>query len=308
LHKKVSDEAIDWIVLLTSGRATAADRAAYDAWLAADPSHEAAVKEAEATLTAVGATRAARSHGAAMDRSWRPGRRALLAGGLAAAGALAIFGTGALGPLAGLYADHSTGVGERRRIVLADGSVVELNTASAIFVDYSPQRRNVSLATGEAVFQVAKDGTRPFVVAADAGEIEALGTVFNVRRERSETDVTVSEGTVAVRCLGARDIRLTAGQHASYGPNGVAGPAAADADTAMAWQRGKLIFNRRPLGEVVAELRRYRIKPIVIANDELRTLLITGVFDLTDSDLLLREITRMTPARLVEVPLLTVMR
>jgi transmembrane sensor len=259
-------------------------------------------------LDAVGATRAAASHGARIGLGYRPARRALLAGGIAAVAVLAVFGTGALGPLAGLYADYSTGVGERRRIVLEDGSIIQLNTASAVSVDYSARLRRISLGAGEAAFEVAKDAARPFVVAAADGQIEAVGTVFNVRRDGAETDVTVNEGAVAVRYLDAQDIRLTAGQHATYGPSGISGPTPTDADTAMAWQRGRLIFNRRPLGEVVAELRRYRIKPIVIANDEARALLITGVFDLADSDLLLREITQMTPARLVELPFLTVLR
>ncbi len=81
-----------------------------------------------------------------------------------------------------------------------------------------------------------------------------------------------------------------------------------DVDAATAWQRGKLIFNRRPLENVVAELQRYRTGRIVILGDRLKTLEVTGVFDLDDTDRILRTIEETTKARVVQMPLFTIIR
>ena len=81
-----------------------------------------------------------------------------------------------------------------------------------------------------------------------------------------------------------------------------------DVDAATAWQRGKLIFNRRPLENVVAELQRYRTGRIMILGDRLKTLEVTGVFDLDDTDRILRTIEETTKARVVQMPLFTIIR
>lgn len=314
----LSDEAIDWLVRLCSPDATARDRLAFLHWRARSPAHEAAAREAEEILKLLPVTRQAVELGApeatatgSFVQLRKPAlstrRRFLVAGGAVAASAAAMaVAWPAMGPWAALYADYSTSVGERRRLELPDGSVAFLNTASALSVDFGPALRRVVLHAGEAFFEVARDPLRPFVAAAGTTEVRALGTAFALRRGDAGEQVIVTDGTVEVTLQGAAPVRLTAGQQIGIGASTAAVPEPVDADVATAWQRGKLIFNRRPLASVVAEIQRYRSGRIVIASERLRRLEVTGVFDLDDTDHLLRAVGDATRARLTELPLITV--
>jgi transmembrane sensor len=310
----LSDEAIDWLVRLNSGRAIAEDRRAFRRWRRRSAAHEAAAREAEAIFGGVGETRQAdRLRRGSEPLPFRPrarrlSRRFVFAGATAASVAAVAVGVNAFGPLAAFYADHATRVGERRRVALPDGSMAFLNTATALSVDYSVETRRLVLHQGEALFEVAKDRNRPFVAVAGDLEAWALGTTFAVRRVDANSDVIVTEGTVEVR-LGTQDaVRLEAGQSLDFGAGPRPRARTGDADAATAWQRGKLIFNRRPLQDVVAELERYRAGRIAIMGERLKTLQVTGVFDLDDPDRLLRALAETTQARIVEMPLLTIIR
>jgi len=313
--RRLSDEAIDWLVRLGSGRATATDRLAFRRWRQSSAAHEAAAVEAEVLLHAVGETRQAdelRRQGTPLSagsvRRHPVGRRVLFAGAAAASVAAVAVALPALGPLSGLYADHATAVGSRKRVTLADGSVVVLNTATAVSVDYSAQERRLVLHDGEALFEVAKDAARPFIVVAGDVEVRAVGTAFVVRLKRVFENVTVSEGTVEVKMGDRPPIRVVAGQQLDVSESDGFKLRMVDVDAATAWQRGKLIFNRRPLENVVAELQRYRTGRIMILGDRLKTLEVTGVFDLDDTDRILRTIEETTKARVVQMPLFTIIR
>ncbi|HYG88160.1 MAG TPA: FecR domain-containing protein [Azospirillum sp.] len=297
---RLSDEAIDWVVRLRSGRATADDRAAFAAWRRRSPAHAAAAAQAEALWRDIGAV------GARPERARTLGRRAVLGGAVAASAAVLAVGSGAVGPLTGLFADHATRVGERREVRLPDGSLAALNTATALSVAFSAGERRVVLHEGEAQFEVVRDAARPFVVRAHDGEAQALGTVFSVRNTGGAVEVVVSEGSVEVRG-GAHAVRLAADERVAFGSGGELGaPERVDARAETAWRRGKLIFNRRPLGDVVSEMQRYRRGRIVVADDRLRSLEVSGIFDLGDADGLLRTVEQTMAARVVRLPLLTV--
>lgn len=312
----LSDEAIDWMVRLSSGRATSGDRLAFLRWRERSPMHEAAAVEAEGLLRGVAETRQAdRMRRGSEPLPVRPSsrrfsRRTLFAGATAAAASVAAVtvGLNVLGPLSGFYADHTTSVGERKRVTLDDGSIVTLNTATALSVDYSGHERRVVLHDGEALFEVAKDPNRPFIVTAGNGQARAVGTAFVVRRKETCEHVIVTEGTVEVTVGKAAPVRLEAGQRLGFGESDRQQLRTVDVETLTAWQRGKLIFNRRSLQSVVDEVQRYRRGRIVIANDQLKTLQVTGVFDLDDPDRLLRTLEETTKARVVHLPLLTIIR
>lgn len=297
------EAAIEWLIHLGSGHATSADRQAFLDWRRRDPANEAAAIEAEAVLSLVGRTRTAADF--RQVRTARLTRRAFLGGAVAASGAAIVLGSGVFGPVARLYADHSTGVGERRRIALADGSAVHLNTATAISVAYTAQSRHVHLHDGEALFEIAPDSGRPFAVTADKGEVSTDDGAFALRRAGGEIAVMVRRETAELRYDGARTA-IPAGMRVIYRPDGAGRPEPADIDALTAWQRGKLVFNRRPLAEVVAEAQRYRAGRIVIAEEKLRSLEVSGIFDIDAPDQLLRAISRTVSARIVELPLLTV--
>lgn len=311
--RRLSDEAIDWLARLGSGRATPTDRLAFLRWRQRSAAHEMAAVEAETLVRAVGGTRQAdqlRRHGEPLSSASvrrRPvGRRLLFAGAAAASVAVVAVALPSLGPLSALYADHATGVGGRKRVALTDGSVVILNTATAVSVDYSGTERRVVLHDGEALFEVAKDANRPFIVVAGNVEVRAVGTAFVVRLKEACEHVTVGEGTVEVKIGSRPPIRVVAGQRLGAGEGDRLKLSTVDVDAATAWQRGKLIFNRRPLESVVAELQRYRAGRIVVLGDRLKALEVTGVFDLDDTDRILRTIEETTKARVVHMPLLTV--
>lgn len=305
----LSDEAIEWIVRLNSGHASEADRQAFGQWRALSADHALAAQEAEAVWHGIGAAGSEARKAADGARLQRVTRRAVVAALVAGGTGLAVERSGLIPPR--LWADHVTGTGEQRSVALPDGSSVMLNAASALSVDYTDGRRRLVLYEGQAAFTVARDPDRPFVVEADGGQTRALGTVFDVDIRSSEVVVTVIEGVVAVASDAAPQdgVTVRADQRASYRPHGAVSPVEiADGAAASAWRRGKLIFNRRPLGDVVAEIERHRPGLIVIANPALRKLDVTGVFELGDPDAILNTMEQTLPVRVTRLPLVTILR
>lgn len=303
----LEDEAIERLVHLHSGRASAADRLAFHNWRQLSPAHHAAAQAAEALWGALPHTDTAQRHEAAdtvqPPRRWRRG--AAIAASLATV-ALTL-GLYAQGPA--LYADHSTGTGERREIQLADGSQIWLNSGTALSVDFSDTRRDIRLYRGEALFAVAKDGARPFVVHAAKGEVRAVGTRFDVDLRGRQVEVRVSEGVVQVDSAGAPPTLLTVGQALHYEQGQPPGALReVDMRTADAWQRGKLIFNRQPLGEVLGELERYLPGKLYLTDETLRALLVSGVFELDEPQAMLDTLTQTQPVQITRLPLLTLVR
>ncbi len=218
-------------------------------------------------------------------------------------------------PLVMMAADHSTRPGERRQLELSDGSSVELGPASAIAVRYSARERRVELLSGVAFFHpasVRQAEQRPFIVEASDGSVRALGTQFIIERLARAVDVTVVEHEVAVRAGGAlgRDgeVVLSAGQSVRYSGDGLQAVRAVNADAAMAWRQGRLVFDNMPLHEVVAELGRYRRGKIVVAAGRLASRAVSGVFDIADSDSALDTICRELGVNRISVgPLVTIL-
>jgi transmembrane sensor len=207
---------------------------------------------------------------------------------------------------------YATGLGEQRSILLADGSRVTLNSASSIDVDLGKHRRVIHLRRGEALFQVSHDPARPFDVHAEGAVVRAIGTEFNVDIRSRYAAVTVLQGRVAV--MSGAQARLPV---ASGGRRGAGGPAQSfpappgallvgvaervivtaagmgrpqrvdDLSAVTAWTRGQLVFEDRPLGEVVDELNHSSAQRIVIRSSRLRDRRVTGVIQLDDPDSLL---------------------
>jgi transmembrane sensor len=192
---------------------------------------------------------------------------------------------------------YRTAHGEQRTFTLADGSVIHLNSESEVSLHFDARARNVELRSGQALFDVAKDPSRPFEVHAGSTAVRAVGTQFEVYRREDATLVTVVEGKVAVttdRVAGAGprapSVALVAGQRlrvpvpaleAVTVPQVVL-PEHVDARATVAWSHRQFVFDSMPLGEVVAELNRYSAQRIVV-DDELASRPISGVFDVYDS-------------------------
>jgi len=189
---------------------------------------------------------------------------------------------------------YSTAIGEQRSVVLADGSIVTLNTSSLIEVELEKRQRTVRLLKGEALFQVAHDEARPFDVIAGVATVRDVGTRFNVDRGADGTTVTVIEGKVEVGPSEAGDrtgsgapgtvteIPLSAGEQVAVSSSGLTRAAQADIATVMAWTQRRLVFDHRPLGDIADEFNRYNRQTIQIESPELRNQQVTGTFQAND--------------------------
>ncbi|WP_094507460.1 FecR family protein [Brucella thiophenivorans] len=306
----LSDSAIDWVVKLSSGRATTEEHLQFSLWRQQSEKHELAALEAESLWHGIGAT-GNRMRKAERDIKFT--RRAMLGVAMAGATGIAFERVGIIGPQ--LYADYATRTAEQRTVRLDDGSTVIMNGNTAFSSELTKQERRLSLYQGQALFQVAKDGARPFIVEADGGETRALGTEFDIDIRSEKVVVTVTEGIVSVSsgatetAFDGRSVRAVANQRVSYQSDRKPSiPQDIDADLETAWLRGKLIFNARPLGEVVATLSRYRSGKIIIANSQLRSLEVTGVFDLTQPETVLETVEKTLPVSVTRMPFVTILR
>ncbi|MET0279758.1 MAG: FecR domain-containing protein, partial [Steroidobacteraceae bacterium] len=228
--------------------------------------------------------RAPRGPAAAARRGWLVGL------GVAASVAAAVllltprlnpFSSPAETAAATLVQVYATDAGQRNSVMLADGSLLSLNTDSEITVDMTATQRQLTLRRGEAHFEVAHDTSRPFIVAVGEHAVRAVGTAFNIRRRgEREAEVLVTSGTV--RVSGTPEVAvLNAGQLLALRADGSGGVTTLDAEAIearLAWRRGVLIFDGQTLAEAVAEIDRYTPKDIRIADPELAGKRIVGYF------------------------------
>jgi transmembrane sensor len=209
---------------------------------------------------------------------------------------------------------YATSRGEQRSVVLADGSVVQLNALSRISVRFDGHTRRIELTDGEAYFRVARDKQRPFEVVTTLATVRAVGTEFNVYSRDRSVRVAVMEGRVQVsprpRTGGA--VPGSAAESAAIAGKPSPDPVllgarnALEIDTigrlsradleqpeqAIAWMQRRLVFEDEPLAEVVEEFNRYNRQQLQIADRELAALRISGVFDADDSDILVQYLER----------------
>lgn len=186
---------------------------------------------------------------------------------------------------------YSTPVGVISAVPMQDGSKVTLNTDSRIRVDISGGERRVQLDYGEAFFQVAKDPSRPFVVAVGDRRVVAVGTAFSVRRNADGTiRVAVTEGTVKIEQSGSSarheqgsDVLLAAGSLALTSRDHVMlqEKPLAEVEESVSWRTGFLVFHQTALSDVVAELNRYNTRKIVLQDPQLAAIRLSGRFEPT---------------------------
>jgi transmembrane sensor len=182
--------------------------------------------------------------------------------------------------------DFSTKKGERRTFDLVDGTHLTLNTDSVVRVIYGPRRRFVRLFRGQALFEVAKDRRRPFVVQVADRQVTALGTVFEVMLDSNRMKVTLVEGKVVIDAVNDHSTNaaiigatvLTPGQEFIAAIGAAPQLARVDIDRELRWREGFVEFNDVPLAKAVEEMNRYSSRRIVIHDEEIGKLRISGVF------------------------------
>lgn len=199
---------------------------------------------------------------------------------------------------------YSTGVGEQRIVMLLDGSRMSLNTGTRVRVEFAPGQRTVSVEGGEALFEVAEDPSRPFVVRAGGSEVVAIGTVFSVRLTGASDAVgeslavTLIEGSVMVRAAAevahglapTQPLPMAAGDRVRLAEAvGAAARVTTQVDRprmdeVIAWKRSEAVFDDVALADAVAEMNRYSRTPIVLVGQaQLRGLQVSGLFRTGDS-------------------------
>ncbi|WP_432742691.1 FecR family protein [Methylobacter sp. G7] len=268
-----------WWVRLDSDTVSARERVEFADWLDADPQHRQAFDAVCALWDELDAVkqRIVKPEIIAPKTPWF---RRLWAAPTLTMCCLALWLFSPLPML--LRADFHTGYGEMRDIRLSDGSIVHLNSHSALSVHIDGNQRQLTLLQGEAWFEVSPDSTRPFQVHAEHGTVTALGTAFNIRLRNSQAEVSVTQHSVAIDVEQTEGRGLHAvvneGQQLVYDQQtGLGRIKAIDSQTVTAWQRGKLVFENQPLGEVMAELNRYH-RGYLVSDDSITQRRVNGVF------------------------------
>lgn len=222
----------------------------------------------------------------AMNRRVKPRPRLISAGpwvGLAALAAAGMLAVGAWTWL-GSRGVYETAVGEQRIVQLEDGSSVRLDTGSRIRVRYSQGTRRLDLEEGQALFTVAHDTARPFIVQAGDATVTAVGTVFEVRRDDDAATVTLVSGAVDVGAGAAGEKRrMSAGHQARVTPAG-ATMAEVDVRAETSWTDGRIVFRDTPLRVAVAEVNRYLTSKVELDAQTLGEVRVNGVFKTGDRD------------------------
>jgi transmembrane sensor len=272
--RAIDEHAAYWAARLDGDVLEASERAELDAWLAQSPAHRAALagycqfsadlEEQLPKLVASGAVKMPPKTAAAPR--WKFPRLVSLAFATAAAVAVGVWITRPAPQVEHVVA----GVAQRTAETLADGTRVELNAHTSLRFENTGKERRARLSGGEAIFMVAKDPSRPFIVETPAGSVRVTGTVFNVRAEPADAvfEVTVVEGSVEVRPRESPGgpIALKAQDYLSVKAKQVARRAMSETELEemLAWRNGQIVFNDVPLAEAVARFARYHGRSITL--------------------------------------------
>lgn len=329
---RATEEAARWWAVLGNRPPTevsAADRRDFTVWLRESPLHIAEIlriAHVDDTLRSFeswdeipGGTEAPTDDKiirltppvpAAAASATAPNRNAKVRRGL-----LVAAGVAAVALLAGWFALDmhdtvlSTDRAERREVMLADGSVVSLGPETQLRVALSKAERHITLERGRALFRVAKDQKRPFVVTSEGTLVRAVGTIFGVEQADENIIVTVKEGKVAVSQAASAGTThpeskaerpgasasadsppalLTSNEQMTVSAAGAPSPVReVDASRALSWSEGVLVFNSTPLEEVARRFNQYNRVQIRIRDAELGRRTVSGVFQASDPQTLI---------------------
>jgi transmembrane sensor len=336
-RQRAMEEAAAWLVRLQEVEPTAAERSSFTDWLRESPLHVGAMLHVSQTEHALKAfdgweeiPKAQASFGDTVVEwpaslqgtvsgqrpevnSRRGGlpRRALL-GAVAACAmggiGMVLWWTGVIGG-----AVYQTSIGERRDVALNDGSTLRLGPQSRVRVVLTGSERDVSLVWGEALFKVAKDPSRPFIVVADRTRVRAVGTEFGVERRSEAVIVTVAEGRVAVSESGAESlpflrgaattpiVALAAGDQIEVPRAGSAGTVRkVNSANSLAWANGRLVFDNDSVGSIVQRFNQYNRIRLVVSDPKVAERRVSGSFDATDPQSFLTFLKSAVPVTVVQ--------
>jgi transmembrane sensor len=347
LNAQIYAEASEWFVDFRDHEPDEVTRRAFDRWLRKSPEHLSAYLEI-AAIWSDGAKLDPRqrwtrdrliaearpehgnvvpfisNHSEPAAQTGVAARRGRLRLAIALAAACVTLVLVTVGGLSG-GTTYDTRVGEQRSVVLPDGSTVDLNSRSKIEIRYSDFGREVELLAGQALFNVARDPARPFVVTSGNTRVRAVGTQFDVYRKSLGTVVTVLEGRVAIQgnvasgerlvrgrppvpasnpldAAGSAEVLLNAGGQVVVTAAAIRETESPNLSGAIAWRQRQLVFDSAPLAEVAEEFNRYNTRQLVIQDRELDGFYISGVFSSTDPASLIRFLRDRPEVHVTETP------
>jgi transmembrane sensor len=322
-----------WVLKIYEGALSASDKAALGAWLDEDLRHRDVLLEVAAVWDKTDALARLADffpHDPTPGQAppvpchWPWTQSIAVATGLVLLAVAAVLllprlpGVGSDRPLPTQSAAYETAIGERKTVLLPDGSEVVLNTNSQLSLTFTPSARVLHLARGEILVRVAKDESRPLSVVAGDRIVQAIGTEFTVEiTENQQVEVMVTEGKVVVgiqplsvaspgatdaasdAAAGAvvlppllaqlEDNTVSAGEAVILGaPDTVKKAVTADdIEVKLSWTEGRLIFRSEPLEKALAEVERYTTVEFVLLDEDLKTRTVSGRFRAGDVDALL---------------------
>ena len=304
IDHRALEQAAEWFATLTDPRVTPGERAAWRAWLQSDRAHARAwarVRQVDGLFPGLPKQEARSALRAADKRLKLPGK-----GLLSVLVLLPILWLAGPLPWPALESrlDYRTQTGQIEPFTLAEGTIVWLNTDSALDVDYDAAERRLTLLRGEALVDSAPDhggANRPLIVATAHGRIRAVGTRFSVRRHAKTTVVHVFEGRVDVaRGNGADSVAVAAGRMAEFNRQDIVRTGAAH-QVRAAWVKGILIADNTPLCDFTRDLERY-FKGNIDCPDELAHLRLVGVYPLRDTARIFTAIQAALPVHIQRRP------
>ncbi len=314
MNRVALEQAVDWMLLLRSGKATPQDRVACDAWRTSDVEHERAWQSAATHID--GPFERLQSIDSRMPGQIDGARRALLVPrrrrqfigellGLSAVALGAAAVTHRLTPLDGLTADLRAGTGERRSFTLNDGSTVWLNARSSANVSMDGPLRRLWLQAGDVLADISPIPGRLFRIDMDGPAVEAARGRVLVRRHGPRIVSAALTHDAILHLPGGSALPLVPGQGVML-EDGRLHSTPVQADASAAWVDGRLEVSDQPLSDVIAELRLYspgflRVSP------EAGALRVHGSFPLDDTDAVLTALAETLPIRIRRAGALWVM-
>jgi transmembrane sensor len=315
-RESVVDDAARWYARMHSADCTGRDREKFENWLRSSPDHWRAYADAERTVKRFdlliengdhlrGLAEEYCAEPAAAPRRRRAIPMALAATLVAAVLAVKIVGTGENSSPAEVFVTRED---QLRQVTLPDRSVVHLDVGSEIAVRISDHSREITLTRGRALFDVAKDWQRPFVVTAGGTRTTALGTKFQVEHDSQRVVVVLTEGSVAVAPADTGSAsfatsweeRLAPGEQLQVDVRAAPRKTSIDTFMATSWSRGRLVFRGTLLSEAIEEVNRYSTRKLRLADPSLASLRVGGNFIAGDSELIVSAFAAALPLRSVD--------
>ncbi|MBK0023874.1 FecR family protein [Ochrobactrum sp. S46] len=308
----VVDAALDWFTRLRNVEPDDFTRQQFETWLKADPRHLREFRTLEEMwgskpfVSAVASLNAAPLDAPILQHYPLSRRSRWVPQALAAAAI--VFVTVGVWQLPNIrlkwQADYVSATGEKTTVTLPDGSIMILNTASAVSLHFEDGRRTVNLLQGEAFFDVQHDAEHPFRVAGGYGDVKVKGTAFSVRRTEEETEVVLERGHVDVSCLcdGDAQAELRPGQSIVATSRALSPIQNVDAQRKLAWREGRIIFDNIQLGTVLDELRRYYRGKVLVTESRINKLVVTGSYRLDNIEGAIRTLADAAGVSMTRIP------